>query len=262
MTRKEITMFKKAFAVTLTVIVALLTPFFRSSAQSSVTPSTISVTGDAEVRVVPDQVILILGVETSDKDLMTAKSQNDERIKKLLALTSRYEIKPEHVQTDYINIEPRYTDSYSQREFIGFFVRKTVVITLKDTSKFEDVLTGALQEGANYVHGIEFRTTELRKHRDAARALAINAAREKATALAGELGRKVSNPLDIRESSFGWWSSYGSWWGSRWSGGIAQNVMQNAGSGSAPSGDSTIALGQITVSAQVSVTFALEPESK
>src|SRR5438105_1321329 len=140
-------MFKKAFAVTVTVIFALITPFFRSSAQSSVTPSTISVTGDAEVRVVPDEVILILGVETSDKDLMTAKRENDERIKKLLAVTARYEIKPEHVQTDYINIEPRYTDSYAQREFIGFFVRKTIIITLKDTSKFEDVLTESLQEG-------------------------------------------------------------------------------------------------------------------
>ena len=50
----------------------------------------------------------------------------------------------------------------------------TFRITLKDTSKFEDVLTESLQEGANYVHGIEFRTTELRKHRDAVRALASN----------------------------------------------------------------------------------------
>jgi len=38
-------------------------------------PRLITVTGDAEVRVVPDEVILTLGVETWNKDLAVAKSQ-------------------------------------------------------------------------------------------------------------------------------------------------------------------------------------------
>ncbi len=246
----------------LVLLGALVSPVARLAAQSG--PSTISVTGDAQVMVVPDEVILILGVETSDKDLMTAKAQNDSIIKKLLALADQYQIKPQYFQTDYINIEPRYTDSYTQRDFIGYFVRKTVVITLKDTSKFEDVLTSALQAGANYVQGIDFRTTELRKYRDQARSLAINAAREKATALSQELDRTVGKPININEDSFGWWSSYGSWWGSRWGGAMSQNVVQNAapsnGSPSSSDGD-TIALGQITISARVSVTFELVPTS-
>ena len=37
-------------------------------------PRLITVTGDAEVRVVPDEVILTLGVETLDKDLGVAKT--------------------------------------------------------------------------------------------------------------------------------------------------------------------------------------------
>ena len=68
----------------------------------------ISVTGDAEVRVAPDEVLLTLGVETWDKDLATAKGQNDERVKKVLALTAEYGIGSKDVQTEYINIEPRY----------------------------------------------------------------------------------------------------------------------------------------------------------
>ena len=39
---------------------------------------TITVTGDAEVRVVPDEVMLTLGVQTWDKNLDKAKRQNDE----------------------------------------------------------------------------------------------------------------------------------------------------------------------------------------
>jgi uncharacterized protein len=254
-------MLQRSTVVIAVLLVTFITPIFRTSSQGEVTPSTISVTGNAEVRVVPDEVILILGVETSDMDLMKAKSLNDERVKRLIGLATLFEIKPEHVQTDFISIEPRYQDSYAQANFLGYWVRKTVVITLKDTSKFEDLLTQALQAGANYVHGVEFRTTELRKYRDQARALAIKAAHEKAVDLTKELGRTVGQAISIQEGSFGWWSSYGSWWGSRYGGPQSQNVMQNAGPAASSEG-STIALGQITVSASVSVSFATMPEAK
>ena len=220
-------------------------------------PRFITVTGDAEVRVVPDEVILTLGVETWDKDLEVAKSQNDERVRRVLALARDYEIEPKHIQTDHISIEPRYHDNYEKRGFIGFFVRKTIVITLRDISKFEDLLTSALGAGVNYVHGVQFRTTELRKYRDEARALAIKAAREKAIALTEELGQEVGEPHSIREDQSSWWSWYGAWWGSRWGGGAAQNVVQNAGGGSF-STEGGMAPGQISVSARVTVSFEFE----
>lgn len=221
-------------------------------------PRLITVTGDAEVRVVPDEVIITLGVETWNKDLAVAKSQNDERTKSVLSLAKQYKIEPKHVQTDYINIEPRYKDEWEHRRFIGYFVRKTIVFTLRDTSKFEDLLSSALEAGADYVHGVQFRTTELRKYRDEARALAIKAAQEKAYDLAKELGQKIGNPYTIREDHAGWWSWYNVGWGSRgWGGMMAQNVIQDVGSGSSAN-ESSIALGQITVNARVTVSFKLE----
>jgi uncharacterized protein YggE len=45
----------------------------------------ITTTGDAEIKVAPDEVILILGVETWDKNIQVAKKQNDERVKKITA---------------------------------------------------------------------------------------------------------------------------------------------------------------------------------
>lgn len=220
-------------------------------------PRLITVTGDADVQVIPDEVILTVGVETWDRSLGAAKSRNDERVKKLLALARDFKIKPQHVQTDQISIEPRYKDGYEKSDFIGYFVRKSVEFTLKDISRFEDLLTGVLQSGANYVHGIQFRTTSLRKYRDQARALAIKAAREKASDLAKDLGQKVGKPHSIREENSGWWSWYNSWWGSRWGGGMSQNVSQGA-SGASSSGEGSFAPGQITVNARVSVSFELE----
>jgi uncharacterized protein len=247
-----------AIAIASTALLAiLLLSAWTDNQPSSQEPRRVTVTGEAEVRVVPDEVILTLGVETWDKNLNLAKSRNDEIVKRVIALAGNYGIEPEHVQTDYFGVEPRYRDGYyEERDFIGYFVHKTIVITLHDLSRFEDLLSEALQAGVNYVHGIDFRTTELRQHRDQARALAIQAAKEKAVALSGELGQNVGDPLTIQEEQSGWWSSYGAWWGSRWGGGMTQNVIQEVGGASALA-DSSVAPGQIEITARVTVSFEL-----
>jgi uncharacterized protein YggE len=225
--------------------------------QAAQEPRLITVTGDAEVRVVPDEVVLTLGVETWDKNLDQAKRQNSEIVGRVLALASQYGIEPQHVQTDHVSIEPRYRDAYyEERDFIGYFVRMTIVITLRDLSQFEGLLSDALSAGVNYVQGIEFRTTDLRSHRDEARSLAIQAAREKAVALAGELGQEVGEPLAIQEEQANWWSAYGSWWGSHWGGAMVQNVIQEAGAGTFL-GEDSLAPGQIAITARVAVSFEL-----
>ncbi|MBN1483352.1 MAG: SIMPL domain-containing protein [Chloroflexia bacterium] len=215
----------------------------------------ITVTGDAEVRVVPDEVLLSLGVETWDTDLQLALWDNDQRVTEILALLQSYGVESRHIQTEHISIDPRY-DDYARKEFIGYFVRKTIVVTLKDVSIFEELFSALMEAGVSNVHGIQFRTTELRKYRDQARALAVNAAREKAEAMAGELGQQVGEPYDIYEEYNGWWSWYGSWWAS-WGNSMAQNVIVNAGNAPADM-EGTMAPGQITVSARVRIRFGLQ----
>lgn len=215
----------------------------------------VTTTGEAELRIPPDEVILNLGVEILDPDMQTAKSRNDAIVEAVFAVAEGYGIEPAHIQTDFINIEPRYSIN-EPVEILGYYVRKSIVITVRDLDIFEDVLTDSLAAGVSHVHGVQFRTTELRRHRDEARELAIQAAQEKAEALAQALGQTIGEPQQIREDQGGWWSSYGAGWGWRWGGGLSQNVVQNVGS-SAPIGDSTLAPGQIAVSARVTVSFAL-----
>jgi hypothetical protein len=98
----------------------------------------ITTTGEAEVKVEPDEVVITLAVETSDMNLASAKTMNDENVQRLLSVTQQFEIDPKHVQTEYINIEPRYSDYTDVKSFRGYWVRKTIVITLKDLARFED----------------------------------------------------------------------------------------------------------------------------
>lgn len=207
----------------------------------------ISVAGEAEVKVVPDEVVLILGLTTSDADLATAKKLNNDRVKNLLDVAHILKIEPKHIQTDHIRISPSYRSAGDK-----FTVSRSVVITLKDVAKYDDVLTRLVQNNrANSVDGIQFRTTELRKHRDQARAMAARAAREKADALAAALNVRAGLPFSIREEN-----NYWSYWGGR------SNMMMNAqvsaqSSMEDASPSATLSPGQISVSARVAVSFEL-----
>jgi uncharacterized protein YggE len=241
------------------IVVGLVQPALAPLAlrASETPPATISVSGSAEVKVPPDEINLDVGVEVRNPHLDQAKAQNDEKVASVLKFLKNSGIDSKDVQTDFVGIHPEFKN---ERDTIPeiYVVQRSIGIRLRKVSDFEKVLTGVLKNGVNYVHGIDFRTTELRKHRDTARQMAIRAAREKADALAGELGVKVGKVQSISENTWGgWWSWSGGSWGSRRYGGMYQNVMQNAG-GSGPSEDGSLSVGQISVSATVNVSFALE----
>ena len=232
-----------------------------ASAASAQIPAarTISVNGNAEVRVAPDEVILTIGVETDSKDITGARSENDSRVKAIAQALRTQGVSADHVKTEFLDLQPRYRDYDTRRDFLGYFARRSLVITIRDVSKFESVLSSVLGAGANYVHGIDFRTTELRKHRDEARRLALGAARQKAEAMAATMRVTLGEPMSIQEGYSGWWSPYSSWWSPRYGGQMAQNVVQETG-GRGAGADDALVPGQISVTATVNVTFELAPQ--
>jgi uncharacterized protein YggE len=216
----------------------------------------ITVSGEAEVKVAPDEVVLTLGVETRHKLLAEVRRMNEQRMKAVLAAIGAAGVAGKDIRTDYLNLQPEYENSGSRRTFVEYIQRTTVVVTLRDVSKFETLLTSVLQAGVEYIHGVDFRTSELRKYRDEARVLAMKAAKEKAVALADVLGQKVGKPRTIQEGQGGWFSSYGGWWGRGYQG-MAQNVVQSASGGGAGQ-EGPLAPGSLSVRASVSITFDLE----
>lgn len=211
-------------------------------AVDSVGPRLITVSGDAEVKVIPDEVVFTIGVDTSSLDLAAAKKLNDERIRRILAITREYGINPKDVQTDYMSIQPRYN---KEGKLDLYYVRKSVMIILKDISKFESLMEDFVKAGGNYVPGIQFRTNELKKHREVARGMAIRAAKDKAQKLAAELGQRLGRPYTIKEEA-----SYG---------GRMLNFSQNVSrAAEQDTSDSVIAPGSISVTAKVMVSFELE----
>jgi len=220
-------------------------------AQKEVDRPLITVTGQAEIMVVPDEVAFSLRVVTMEKDLPTAQAKNDQVVKSLLALARQYQIPPTKVQTGYINVSQRFSDEEVTKKppvFLGYTVTKSVTIILQDVSKAEDLLADIFKSGVSNIQNVYFRTSQMRKYKDQARAMAIKAAQEKAFALTKEIGQSIGKAYSITEEAP---TTYA------YSQNRSSNYIGSAGDTSS-SEESTIALGQISVTAQVTVSFELK----
>ena len=244
---------KMSGAVLLGIFVALLGHQSAFAQNNGV--RTVSVRGQAEIRLVPDMVIITLGVETFDMDLEVAKRDNDDRVTALNEVAVSMGVARADFMTDFLSIEPQYQSRYDRGNFLRYVIRRSVVITLRDVSKFETLLTSLLESGANYVHGISFRTSELKRYLDEARDLALQEAGDKAAAIARKVNQKVGAPHAIHEQHSGWESSYVHW-GQRRDRRIPSNVVQQVESTLTPL-DGPTQPGQIAVTAHVSVSFLL-----
>ena len=237
----------------LTLALSLAFAAFSLPAQQTA-QQTIAVTGDAEIKVVPDQVVLSLGVEVHSKILSEARRENDSRVRQVREAVLQHGVEARDVQTDFIQLGMQYQNDGVTVQY--YYTRKSIVVVLREVNRMEEVLSAAVEAGATHVHGVEFETTRLREHRDQARALAVKAATEKARDMAAAAGLKVvGNAVGISSASYGGRSWYGSGWYGR-STMMSQNVSY-AGSGSEPA-QGTVALGRISVTAAVSMTFRIE----
>jgi uncharacterized protein len=217
-------------------------------------PRLISVTGTAEVNVAPDEVVLSLGVESRDKDLAIAKAQHDHRVKKLLAEAHDAGVEGKYIQTSMLQMRPDYSDEKVPR-FLAYQVSQTIQVTLKDLSKYEHLITKLLEAGVNRVDSVEFLVAEPRKYKDEARAKAIRAAREKAVAMAAELGQTIGKPWDIAEEGFN-----GLFAQTNYSIQMNRSVQASsyANDGGLSAEESTVAPGEVSIRASVRVSFQLE----
>lgn len=236
----------------------------QATQQQTPTLALITVSGQAEVKVAPDEVVFNLSVVKLDKDLQAAKEQNDQSVRRIMELARKYNIAAQDVQTDYISVEPKYREERRaqtgminepaevKRVFEGYQVSKSVAIRLRDISRFESFLSDIIRAGIDRVGEVEFRTSEMRKYRDQARALAMRAARDKAVALTKEIGQTVGRAYSIREDGYVYGSSTSN------TNMYANTVMTEGGSGATFDEQSTtIAPGMITVTARVTVSFRL-----
>ncbi|WP_430907700.1 SIMPL domain-containing protein [Maribacter sp. 2-571] len=209
-----------------------------------------SVTGEAIVRVAPDQVVLQLGVESRGEDLLKTKSENAEIISKAMAYCREQDIADKHIQTDYVHMNPTY--NYDAPADLRYYtVDQALSITLQRPEQYEEILTELLKIGINKVQGISFNTTKLKENRTLARKMAVEAAKEKALFLASEVGITLGEVTNVSEYSQNLSSGFGRFSGSN----MSQNIVQNGANDMAIDG---LSVGMIPIKASITLTYRIK----
>jgi uncharacterized protein YggE len=220
----------------------------------------ITVSGSSAIRVQPNRVVVVLGIETFAQTPSGSQTQNARLGKKVLEAIRQQGIAERDIATAHFTLQPEYEDGYRHRQIVGYWTRNTVAVTLRDVTKLERVLVEALEAGATAIDDVQFSVTNLRELRDRARDLAVQAALEKATALSSAAGASLGQVTSISEH--GNWYGYFGPWSTRAQWTNYQNVVQELGDeGGSMLEDGSLALGQIVVRAEVSLSAELAPGS-
>lgn len=209
-------------------------------------PRLVTTTGVGEVKVVPDEVVISLGVDVLDKDLAKSRAEADARIRKSIDAAIAAGVAEKDVQTTAVSIRPEWEyRGPSERVFIGFRTSQTLTITLRDVAKYEPLLTALLKAGVERLDGIHWRSSKMDALQAEARLIAVKSARERARALAEALGQSIGPAYTINdEPQFE---------------PAPRMPLYKEMAMAAPDQGAPIALGEMTITARVTVGFELLP---
>lgn len=239
--------------LSLFIIFAMAASFSLAGEQSA---SLISVTGEAELFVEPDEITVSLTVEVQGKDLKSVQTKNDDITAKVLRVAiDKLRIDKKYVQTNHISIHPVYGCSDAKlnnrrcqtQELQYYKTQKGIKIKLKDAELLQKLLDKSVEAGVARINSISFSYSDEDTLKRKARVVAAADAKEKAEDVAQVLGVEVGGPHTIRINHIGS-SSANLYKGARFM------AMEAAGS----EASNTIELGQISIKAQVSVDFEID----
>jgi uncharacterized protein YggE len=165
-------------------------------------PSAISVTGEANVSVAPDQAQIDGGVTSEAKTAREASEANNAAMGKVLLALKGAGIDEKDYQTSRLSLQPQFATPSKVTEragIVSFRASNRITVRIRDVTKVANVIDVLVGAGANDIGGINFMVTQASKHLDEAREKAIADARRKAEIYAKAAGVTLGEPISISE---------------------------------------------------------------
>ncbi|MDX2094592.1 MAG: SIMPL domain-containing protein [Alphaproteobacteria bacterium] len=208
--------------VILGAVIALLSAVavVRLPAMSGVAnaPRTISVTGQANKKILPDEAHLRVNLNAMNLNMAEAKAAHDEKLGTLFEIAKSEGVEEKKLRTESASVQPVYEyvtppvtatmpNPQPTRVFRGYRMQTQLDITVVDTAKvgalMEKITEAGFEKEANTEWGnlldLHYEVSEPEKKRDELLAEAIAAARAKAEHMAEAAGAGVVRVQHISE---------------------------------------------------------------
>jgi len=211
---------------------------------------TITVNGTATVQLEPDMVMIMLGVEAVDPEVLNAqKTVNEAMAKVIEALTGEeLAIAEEDIATSEYRIDERYEYNYEvgKSEMIGYAATAMLSICVRELDKAGAVIDAAMMAGANRLSGVEFMSSNQTDARDQALTIAVQDGIRKAKVIAAAAGVELPMlPSSLTEASMATYAASNSTY-----------MMMDAAATTEAS--TTLQAGMLSVTAKVTITYEID----
>lgn len=203
----------------------------------------VSTNGEGKVKVAPDQATIVVSIETRGTNATDVKKQNDAATEKVVKYLKSTDLPKSDVQTQRVSLNPIY--DYEKKKY-SYHAMQTIEIFLRDLNKYDALMGGLTDSGINRIEKVEFKSSKLAQYEAEARKLAIAEAKKKADDYVSVVGQKVGKALTITDNTQVYYPQ------------PAMYRMKAAGNMEADAAPETLATGEITITANVAVSFALD----
>lgn len=178
---------------------------------------TVEATGEASA--VPNIASISFSVQEKADTVDVAQTAATEKTNAALAFLKDSGIEEKDIKTTGYSVNPMYSyqqpcysgvcPEYREPEIIGYEVSQTVEVKVRDTKKTGEVLQGLGNLSVGNIYGPNFTVDDDDAVRQSAREDAIKKAKEKAHALAKELGVNLGRVVSFYENT-GYYPMYDS----------------------------------------------------
>ena len=207
---------------------------------------TVTVSGEGSARATPDEATVRFGVVTEAQTAEAARQQNAEASSRAMN-AARELVDEDQIRLETLRLQPRYDYSDDERKLIGYEAERTAVVEVDDLDVLPRLVARVVERGANRLEGIRYDLSDRASVRREALREAARDARDKAQTLAQSLDVSVGEVVQISERDY---DAPQPRFRARAMAGDAEQAATPEPDAYAP--------GEIEVSADVQVTFALE----
>ncbi len=219
-------------------------PAQAASPQQAAPQRNVTVSGRGMVSAKPDLAMASLGVETFGQTVGEAVKQNGDKMAAVMAKLGELGIADKDIQTSNFNIN--FERQGSDPNVGQYRVSNMVQIKIRDLDKAGSILDAAVQAGVNQVWGVNFTIEDQAALEGQARVKAVEDARKRADALA-KLGKvQLGQVLAVSEG------------GAVVPLPAARFGMGGGGGASADVAVVSVSPGEVQVTYQVQVTYAIQ----
>lgn len=200
-----------AIVIVALIVVGVLGAIYLTGGKIGTTSNenTISVTGNSEMKVDPDTLVIYLNIETRNSSADKAKDENTEITNDVMDALEDLGIDEKDIQTENYQIYPEYDWTTSTQRLKGYVVTNSIKVILTDFDKAGEVVDATVDEGA-LVSYISFELSNAKENEFKTDVMkeASEDAKSKAEAIAEGLDKQLGKVVSVTASDYNFYPYY------------------------------------------------------